>query len=196
MGAAASSAACASATADQILGPLEVVAFAATLGTSSAATTAAKATKMSKLKSAAKSLKKSAENVQDAGSFLGACDDLAAAESETDQARAAMALISVADPTGVTSTISAYTYDTCDKIQDPESTAFVRPTDAYSCSIASDWWWSGSACYEICYNTQTQCGNYVGRNSDGSCAYQSRVCARPSNQCVGQGSNKAFTSAC
>jgi len=200
MGAASSSAACASATADQIIGPLEIVAFAATLGTSSAATSAAKATKMSKLKGAAKALKKNMKDVakdpQTAGSVESAANDLIAAESETDQARAAMALISVVDPTGVTSTISAYTYDTCDKIQDPESTAFVRPTDAYSCSIASDWWWSGYACYETCYNTQTQCGNHVGRRSDGTCAYQSRVCARPSNQCVGQGSNKAFTSAC
>jgi len=63
MGAASSSAACASATADQIIGPLEIVAFAATLGTSSAATSAAKATKMSKLKGAAKALKKNMKDV-------------------------------------------------------------------------------------------------------------------------------------
>mmetsp|Transcript_4909 Transcript_4909/g.16480 ORF Transcript_4909/g.16480 Transcript_4909/m.16480 type:complete len:697 (-) Transcript_4909:92-2182(-) len=200
MGAASDSAACATATTDQILGPLEIVAFAATAGTSSTATAAAKASKKAGLKNAATQLKKHAKDVakdpQSGPSFINACDDLINAESDTDKARAAMALISIADPTGVTSTISAYTYDTCDKIQDTSSTVFVRPTDWASCNMAVDWWWSGNACYEACYNTQTQCGNHVGRNGDGSCAYQSRVCARPNHQCVGQGANKAFVSTC
>jgi len=119
MGAATDSGVCAQKTADQILGPLEMVAFVATAGTSSAATAATKAKKAA---SAAKELRKvgkeAFDNYQNYMSFQSGVNDLANAKSPTEYTRAASSLLGIVDPTGISSTIGAYTFDTCDKIHD------------------------------------------------------------------------------
>jgi integrin beta 3 len=120
MGAAVDDGACAKTVADQILGPLEIVAFVASLGTSSGATAATKTQKLSKLKQSTKALKSHLKDVasdpQSYDSAVAAISDLESAETDTDKARAAAALLSVVDPTGVSSTVAAYTFDTCDKV--------------------------------------------------------------------------------
>ena len=146
MGAAIDDVACASAVADQILGPLEMVAFVASFGSSGAATTGPKAAaraaktaaksggKLDALKDAAKSLKKTfesneyvkkAKKVNDrtdvkaakkANKALGPISDILEAKTETDGIRAAAELAAVFDPTGVSSTVAAYTFETCDKL--------------------------------------------------------------------------------
>jgi len=120
MGAAIDDGACAKTVADQILGPLEIVAFVATLGTSSTVTAATKTQKLSKLQQSTKALKSHLKDVardpQSADSAAAAISDLESAETDTDKARAAAALLSVVDPTGVSSTVAAYTFDTCDKV--------------------------------------------------------------------------------
>ena len=119
MGAATDSGVCAQKTADQILGPLEMVAFVATAGTSSAATAA---TKASKAATAAKELRKvgkeAFDNYQNYMSFQSGVNDLASADSPTEYTRAASALLGIVDPTGISSTVGAYAFDTCDKIHD------------------------------------------------------------------------------
>ena len=120
MGAAEDDAVCAKTLADQILGPLETVAFVATLGGSGAATAAAKAgtsaAKVSQVSTAARRLR---EHLPDAAmaadTAQSAFEDLESAETDTDKARAAASLISAIDPTGISGTIAAYTFDTCDR---------------------------------------------------------------------------------
>ena len=120
MGAAIDDGACAKTIADQILGPLEIIAFVATLGTSSGASSAAKTQKLSKLETSTQALKSHLKDVardpQSADSAAAAISDLESAQTDTDKARAAAALLSVVDPTGVSSTVAAYTFDTCDKV--------------------------------------------------------------------------------
>ena len=119
MGAATDSGVCAQRTADQILGPLEMVAFVATAGGSGAATAATKATKAA---SAAKELRKVGQEAfdtyQNYMSFQSGLTDLESANSPTEYTRAASSLLGMVDPTGISSTIGAYTFDTCDKIHD------------------------------------------------------------------------------
>jgi hypothetical protein len=116
MGAATDSGVCAQRTADQILGPLEMVAFVATAGTSSAATAATKAaTAAQKLKKVGREAFDSYQNYM---SFQSGVSDLESANNPTEYTRAASALLGVVDPTGLSSTIGAYTFDTCDKIHD------------------------------------------------------------------------------
>ena len=64
------------------------------------------------------------------------------------------------------------------------------------CRMRPHHWWSGSQCYEACYNTATQCGNHVSRNPDGSCDYQTPTCERTDNQCNGAGGNKPGSGQC
>jgi hypothetical protein len=128
MGAARDDAACGSAITNQILGPLEIIAFVATAGSSGAAATGAKAAaragtkvaqaggKLAALKKAAKSLDKGMEVVGKTTGYVSAMNNVNSAESVTDGVRAAAELASVFDPTGVSSTVAAYAFDTCDKI--------------------------------------------------------------------------------
>ena len=134
MGAAENDDVCAKTVADQILGPLETVAFVATLGTSSAAATAVKATttaaktatkaaKVSRVSSAARRLREHLPEMVPTKTEAGmkihtayaAIDDLVVAETDTDKARAAATLISTIDPTGISGTVAAFAFDTCDR---------------------------------------------------------------------------------
>jgi hypothetical protein len=135
-GAANSDAACAEVITSQILGPLEMVAFVATAGTSSFATIGPKSaarmtsklantfkgSKVKMMKDAGNSLKKSAKKQlddmepQDAAEFTDKVDTLARSQSETEAVQAAAELAAMVDTTGVASTIAAFSWDTCDKI--------------------------------------------------------------------------------
>jgi hypothetical protein len=128
MGAAKDDAACGSAVTNMILGPLEIIAFVATAGSSGAATTGAKAaaraganvaeagSKLAALKKAANSLDQGMEAVGKTTGYFSAMKNVNSAESETDAVRAAAELASVFDPSGVSSTVAAYAFDKCDKI--------------------------------------------------------------------------------
>ena len=133
MGAAVDDATCASIVIDQIMGPLEMVAFFATLGASSGATTAAKV--------GAKTASKGAKAISDAGDTISAIKntakkledaidtadtaistteavvsgvtDLVECETEADCIRLAAEVASIFDPTGISSTIAAYSHDIC-----------------------------------------------------------------------------------
>lgn len=135
-GAANSDAACAEVITSQILGPLEMVAFVATAGTSSLATIGPKSTarmtsklantfkssKVKMIKDAGNSLKKSVRkelddmDPQDAVDFYDKVDTLTRIQSETEAVQAAAELAAMVDTTGVSSTIAAFSWDTCDKI--------------------------------------------------------------------------------
>jgi len=128
MGAASDDAACGSAVTNQILRPLEIVAFVASAGSSGAATTGAKSgaraatkvaqagSKASGLKDAAKSIDKAMEVSGKTTGYMSTMSSIATLQSETDAIRAAAELASLVDPTGVSSTVAAYAFDTCDKI--------------------------------------------------------------------------------
>ena len=135
-GAANSDAACGEVITSQILGPLEMVAFVASAGTSSIATTGPKsaarmAAKLSKtfkgskvkmMQDASKSLKKSTKKTlkemepEDAAEFSSGIDTLLSSQTETEAVQAAAELAAMVDPTGVSSTIAAFAWDTCDKM--------------------------------------------------------------------------------
>jgi hypothetical protein len=128
MGAASDDAACGSAVTNQILGPLEIVAFVASWGSSGAATTGAKSgaraatkvaqagSKASGLKDAAKALDKGMEGIGKTTGYMSTMSSISTLQSETDAIRAAAELASLVDPSGISSTVAAYAFDTCDKI--------------------------------------------------------------------------------
>ena len=118
-GAANSDAACAEVITSQILGPLEMVAFVATAGSSSFATIGAKSTarmtsklaktfkssKVKMIKDAGNSLKKSARkelddmDPWDAADFYDKVDTLTRIQSETEAVQAAAELAAMVDTT-------------------------------------------------------------------------------------------------
>merc|ERR1712159_269477 len=125
-GAAADDATCALVVTDQIMGPLEMVAFFATLGASSGATTGAKigvktATKCAKaadkIGDTAKAVKKTAEELKDAydnidqavstaDGIAGGIENMMSVETEADAIRAAAEVAALFDPTGISSTVA------------------------------------------------------------------------------------------
>ncbi len=68
------------------------------------------------MKKAAKGLDKGMEAVGKTTGYVSAMNNVNSAESVTDGVRAAAELASVFDPTGISSTVAAYAFDTCDKI--------------------------------------------------------------------------------
>lgn len=133
MGAAVDDATCASIVIDQIMGPLEMVAFFATLGSSSGATTAAKvgaktaakgAKAISDVGDTVSAIKKTAKSLEDAigtadtvisttESVISGVADLVECETEADCIRLSAEVASLFDPTGISSTIAAYSHDIC-----------------------------------------------------------------------------------
>ena len=65
---------------------------------------------------AAKALDKAMEVHGKHTGFMSTMSSIANVQSETDAVRAAAELASLIDPTGVSSTVAAYAFDTCDKI--------------------------------------------------------------------------------
>jgi hypothetical protein len=149
MGAAADDATCALVVTDQIMGPLEMVAFFATLGASSGATTGAKigvktATKCAKaadkIGDTAKAVKKTAEELKDAydnidqvvstaDGIAGGIEDMMSVETEADAIRAAAEVAALFDPTGISSTVAAYSHDICTRYTEAQVEADANPTD-------------------------------------------------------------------
>ena len=141
MGAAVDDATCALVITDQIMGPLEMVAFFATLGSSSGATTAAKvgvktATKGAKAIDKAgdtfKAIKKTAEELENAVStaegVVDGVEDLVECETEADCIRVAAEVAALFDPTGIASTVAAYSHDICTRYtEDAEAIAEMDP---------------------------------------------------------------------
>ena len=143
MGAAADDATCALVVTDQIMGPLEMVAFFATLGASSGATTGAKigvktATKCAKaadkIGDTAKAVKKTAEELKDAydnidqvvstaDGVLGGIENMMSVETEADGIRAAAEVAALFDPTGISSTVAAYSHDICTRYTEAQAEA-------------------------------------------------------------------------
>jgi len=143
MGAAADDATCALVITDQIMGPLEMVAFFATLGASSGATTGAKigvktATKCAKaadkIGDTAKAVKKTAEELKDAydniddaistaDGIVGGIEDMMSVETEADGIRAAAEVAALFDPTGISSTVAAYSHDICTRYTESQAEA-------------------------------------------------------------------------
>jgi hypothetical protein len=135
MGAAKDSKTCASITFGQVAAVGEVALFVGTLGSSSAATGGAKAgssaSKLAKLKKNFEAMKKSFEAIKNgkkmqkaikaakaAGKIkkgYNASQTLKNAVTEEDMIRAAAQIAAIADPTGVSSTVAAYTYPKCSK---------------------------------------------------------------------------------
>lgn len=133
MGAAVDDATCASIVIDQIMGPLEMVAFFATLGASSGATTAAKvgaktaakgAKAISDVGDTVSAIKKTAKSLEDAigtadtvisttESVISGVADLVECETEADCIRLSAEVASLFDPTGISSTVAAYSHDIC-----------------------------------------------------------------------------------
>ncbi|EEH59265.1 uncharacterized protein MICPUCDRAFT_55120 [Micromonas pusilla CCMP1545] len=134
MGAAVDKATCGSAIADMVLGPLEIIAFAASFGTSTAATAPAKAAAKA-AKGAAKELAEqgteslvkqvkkqvvetTGESMATGGGaqLVSSIGGLQKSPSTVDTLRKAMEIAALVDPTGVSSTVAAYAHDKCDKI--------------------------------------------------------------------------------
>lgn len=141
MGAAKDDGACAGTVSDQILGPLEIVGFVASFGSSGGATVGPKSaargskavaksgSKLDALKDAGKKIKKKYDDINDlpvvkklkkekkkATQVNSALDTVFAAKTETDAVRAAAELAAAVDPSGFFSTVAAYAFDTCDKL--------------------------------------------------------------------------------
>ena len=137
MGAAKDDDACTTAITNQIMGPLEIVGWIASLGSSSGGTVGAKSaarasqavaksgSKLDGLKDAGKALKNKYDELMDLQEVKdlkkmkktnGALETVFAAKTETDAIRAAAELAAVADPSGIASTVAAYAFDTCDKL--------------------------------------------------------------------------------
>lgn len=126
MGSARDSTTCATTTFDQVNSVGNVAINIATLGTSSSATTATRATKIAKLRDAFNAAK--AANPKWAKTVEVALQAKETAEvaytgyqilttdsvpTDEDIARLAATIASLADPTGVTGVVAAYTYPTC-----------------------------------------------------------------------------------
>ena len=139
MGAAKDSKTCASITFGQVASVGEMALFIGSLGSSGAASKAAtgpeKATKLAKLKKDFEAMKKAFDAIKDgekvkkaikaaeaAGTVkkgYNASQTLASAVTEEDMVRAAAQIASIADPTGVSSAVAAYTYPKCSKYFGP-----------------------------------------------------------------------------
>jgi len=135
MGAAKDSKTCAGIVFDQVASVGEMAMFAASLGSSSAATGGAKGAKSSarlaKLKAQFAKMKKAFDKIKDsknvkkaikaaeaAGNVKAGYDasqTAANAVTEEDMVRAAAEIAAILDPTGVSSTVAAYTYPKCSK---------------------------------------------------------------------------------
>ena len=130
MGAASSSSMCATAVTDQVMGPLEMTAFAVSFGGSAGASRASKANDLPMLKklgskiddciravsktSSAKNIKKAADVLLDAlnaagaaGTIMDATLTMSSCELEVDCIRGVATFLSLFDDTGVTSTVAA-----------------------------------------------------------------------------------------
>ena len=149
MGAAADDATCALVVTDQIMGPLEMVAFFATLGASSGATTGAKigdktattcAKAADKIGDTTKAVKKTAEELKDAydnidqavstaDGIAGGIENMMSVETEADAIRAAAEVAALFDPTGISSTVAAYSHDICTRYTEKQAEADANPTD-------------------------------------------------------------------
>jgi endonuclease III len=74
------------------------------------------------MQDASKSLKKSTKKTlkemepEDAAEFSSGIDTLLSSQTETEAVQAAAELAAMVDPTGVSSTIAAFAWDTCDKM--------------------------------------------------------------------------------
>ena len=147
MGAAPSSTVCANVVKDQVISVGEVVLFFASLGSSVAGTTAYKASKAAltvgevaataaieiieeaggiqestdTLIGIGTSLEKAVANVPIVGkssTLFQSLEDLENSESDIDTIRACADMVSVLDPTGVSSVVAAYTYPMCSEYED------------------------------------------------------------------------------
>ena len=164
MGAAKDSTTCASITFGQVAAVGEIALFIGSLGTSSAATGPAKATRLAKLKkdfeamkkafNAAKDgpkMKKAIQAAEAAGKVkkgYNASKTLDAAVTEEDMIRAAAQIAAIIDPSGVSSTVAAYTYPKCSKYFGPvkpnASTPAPKPGTTQTASLG-DVKWAASA---------------------------------------------------
>ena len=135
MGAAKDSKTCASITFGQVAAVGEIALFVGTLGSGGAASKAAtgpqKASKLAKLKKEFAAMKKAFDKIKDTPKMkkaitaaknagrvkkgYNAGKTLAAATTEEDMVRAAAQIAAIADPTGVSSAVAAYTYPKCSK---------------------------------------------------------------------------------
>jgi hypothetical protein len=126
MGAAKNSLTCGTVTASQAASVGEMVLFGISLGTSSAkqpGVAAAKSAKLAKLVKQLKVLKEKSEDARDiikfASKYTKAVVESARLTSkavEIDIARITATVASIADPTGISSAVAAYTYPKCSAI--------------------------------------------------------------------------------
>jgi hypothetical protein len=135
MGAAKDSATCASVVLSQVTSVGQMAIFVASLGTSSAGSSAAggaeSASKLAKLKEQFQAMKEAWEKIKNIPDVKKAMDAAEAANTirkgynvtqaaqnavtEEDMARVAAEIAAIVDPTGVSSTVAAYTYPKCSK---------------------------------------------------------------------------------
>ncbi len=132
MGAAKDSSACQAVVTDQVTAVGEIALFVATVGSGAAAAQATKAKKLAginKLKTAWNALSKAQKGalvvtagnkgigiIRNATEIDNSLDN---ATTEEDYARVAALIAALADPTGVSSTVAAYTYPKCSKYFGP-----------------------------------------------------------------------------
>ncbi len=153
MGAAKNSKTCGSIVFSQVSSVGQMAAFAATLGSSGAATSGAnaatKAGKLAKLKAQFEKMKKAFEAAKNGAKMkkaiaaakaagkikkgYNASQTLSKAVTEEDMVRAAAEIAAIADPSGVASTVAAYTYPKCSKYfpgqgLDGKKTSASKPT--------------------------------------------------------------------
>lgn len=148
MGAAKDSKTCASIIFGQVAAVGEMALFIGSLGTSSGATAGAKgassAGKLAKLKKSFATMKKAFDKIKDTPKMkkrieraknanrvrkgFNAGKTLALATTEEDMVRAAAQIAAIADPTGVSSTVAAYTYPKCSKYFGPVKANVTKPT--------------------------------------------------------------------
>jgi hypothetical protein len=176
MGAAVDNAACGSAVTNQVLGPLEVLAFVATFGTSAAAEQGAESiargsaavakagSKRAAAKAAAKSLNSGLEHASSATGYYQALANMDNAQTETEALRASLELLAVVEPTGVVGTALAYAFDTCDKIHGAGEPA-ATPGVPAPVTCPGNWFLANDGvCYEICQNTRNVCGDRIAHD--------------------------------
>lgn len=117
---------CGMVVGSQIAAAAEIALFISSFGSSSAATAPAKATKYKKLAEAKAKLAKLMKNNKvaidqakkigsTAAAYTSAANNVANATTEEDIIRAAADVASLADPSGVSSAVSAYTFPKCSK---------------------------------------------------------------------------------
>ena len=155
MGAAKDSKTCASITFGQVAAVGEMALFIGSLGSSSgakAATGPQKASKLAKLKKDFERMKKAFDKIKETEKMkkaikaaknagrvkkgFNAGKTLSAATTEEDMVRAAAQIAAIADPSGVSSTVAAYTYPKCSKyfgpVQPNKPPAAGKPTQTAS----------------------------------------------------------------